>query len=319
MKRDLRYLVSLAMPDPDVAGQRPVVEKDLLHYDILFALRKGRFLDGLVFQGGTALRLCHGAPRFSEDLDFVGGTRFTSDRLAPLSDYLTEYMDRYYGLPVTVRPPVSRTDPDTERTTVARWRLSIVTRPSNAAVPHQRINLEIANVPSHANGAYQLAENYGFLPAGLADTVIQSETREEIMADKLVAFPARLPSHVRWRDIWDIHWLARKNTGMDIDLVRAKIRDYRIKNFTELLEAAVNRLPHLVESAEFANELARFLPGPLATRTIRNGRWREAASNALRERLSDLRQGLGDGHEPMLDDDPSGLPDRFGGPMNDRK
>ncbi len=289
MKRNLQYLVSLAMEDPDVAGQRPVVEKELLHYDILYALQKGRFLDGLVFQGGTALRLCHGAPRFSEDLHFVGGIHFTSGRLASLSDHLTEYMDRHYGLPVKVRPPVLYASPDTERITFARWRLRIVTQPSNAAVPHQRINLEIANVPSHANRAYQLMENYGFLPTGIADTIIQSETKEEILSDKLVAFPTRLPSYVRWRDIWDIHWLNRKNTGMDIDLVRAKVRDYRIEGFAEQLDAAVGCLPDLVQSKRFSDEMERFLPASVATRTIRNERWREAAADALCQQLSELR------------------------------
>jgi predicted nucleotidyltransferase component of viral defense system len=52
---------------------RPVIEKELLHYDILFSLDKEGLLDILTFQGGTSLRLCYGAPRFSEDLDFAGG------------------------------------------------------------------------------------------------------------------------------------------------------------------------------------------------------------------------------------------------------
>ncbi|HET6629122.1 MAG TPA: nucleotidyl transferase AbiEii/AbiGii toxin family protein, partial [Woeseiaceae bacterium] len=46
---------------------RPVVEKELLHYDILFALDTEGLLDPLTFQGGTSLRLCYGAQRFSED------------------------------------------------------------------------------------------------------------------------------------------------------------------------------------------------------------------------------------------------------------
>ncbi len=37
---------------------RPVIEKELLHYDILYALDEARVLDNLVFQGGTSQRLC---------------------------------------------------------------------------------------------------------------------------------------------------------------------------------------------------------------------------------------------------------------------
>lgn len=48
----------------------PVVEKELLHYRILDAMMREGFFSSLVFQGGTSLRLCHGSPRYSEDLDF---------------------------------------------------------------------------------------------------------------------------------------------------------------------------------------------------------------------------------------------------------
>ena len=50
MTHDLAYLVDRAMEDPRLHGRRPVVEKELLHYDILFALERGGFLDRLVFQ-----------------------------------------------------------------------------------------------------------------------------------------------------------------------------------------------------------------------------------------------------------------------------
>lgn len=55
----------------------PVIEKEVLHYHILSAMRESGYLDRVVFQGGTSLRLCHGSPRYSEDLDFVGGDAFT--------------------------------------------------------------------------------------------------------------------------------------------------------------------------------------------------------------------------------------------------
>ena len=55
---------------------RPVIAKELLHYDILFALESENFLDSITFQGGTSLRLCYASPRYSEDLDFAGGWNF---------------------------------------------------------------------------------------------------------------------------------------------------------------------------------------------------------------------------------------------------
>lgn len=64
----------------------PVVEKELLHYRILSAMQDGGFFGPIVFQGGTSLRLCHGSPRYSEDLDFAGGTGFGVDDLRGLGE-----------------------------------------------------------------------------------------------------------------------------------------------------------------------------------------------------------------------------------------
>jgi len=65
----------------------PVIEKELLHYEILRAMEEDGLLGGLVFQGGTCLRLCYGASRYSEDLDFAGGFDFDATGLEALILY----------------------------------------------------------------------------------------------------------------------------------------------------------------------------------------------------------------------------------------
>src|SRR5579863_7994615 len=47
--------------------------KETIHLHLLSALSEAGVLRHVVFQGGTALRLCYGGERFSEDLDFVCG------------------------------------------------------------------------------------------------------------------------------------------------------------------------------------------------------------------------------------------------------
>jgi predicted nucleotidyltransferase component of viral defense system len=54
---------------------RAVVEKELLHHDILLIMRDYDFFADLTFIGGTCLRLCYGGARRSEDLDFTGGAK----------------------------------------------------------------------------------------------------------------------------------------------------------------------------------------------------------------------------------------------------
>ena len=68
-KKDFDTLVENVIKQrSSLAVMRPVVEKEILHYDIFKALSGEGLLDALTFQGGTSLRLCRGANRFSEDL-----------------------------------------------------------------------------------------------------------------------------------------------------------------------------------------------------------------------------------------------------------
>lgn len=90
----------------------PVVEKELLHYRILDAMMREGFFSSLVFQGGTSLRLCHGSPRYSEDLDFAGGTSFDMDTLKGLGSCISDSLSGM-GDDVTVRVK----EPETRR----RW------------------------------------------------------------------------------------------------------------------------------------------------------------------------------------------------------
>ena len=45
--------------------------KEMLQELILYALWRNAFFDRAAFQGGTSLRILHGLPRFSEDMDFI--------------------------------------------------------------------------------------------------------------------------------------------------------------------------------------------------------------------------------------------------------
>jgi hypothetical protein len=45
--------------------------KEIVQEILLFALWRSDFFDIAAFQGGTSLRILHGLPRFSEDIDFI--------------------------------------------------------------------------------------------------------------------------------------------------------------------------------------------------------------------------------------------------------
>lgn len=69
----------------DLASLRPVVEKEILHHDILREMSAAGLLAKLTFIGGTCLRACYGSARLSEDPDFSGGSDFRRGDLAELA------------------------------------------------------------------------------------------------------------------------------------------------------------------------------------------------------------------------------------------
>ena len=181
-------LVERAMSINGRTNMRPVIEKELFHYDILFALDQENLLDQLTFQGGTALRLCYGGLRFSEDLDFTGGKNFANRQLVPIKNCLEKYLGDRYGLTVSVKEPKEFLENDIDGVRVDKWQLSVTTSPERKDLPKQKIKIEVINVPSYSKEPRALLNNYDFLPDGYSDIIVMTESLDEIMADKLIAF-----------------------------------------------------------------------------------------------------------------------------------
>lgn len=261
-------LVERAMSAGGHAQMRPVIEKELLHYDILFALDQAALLDQLTFQGGTALRLCYGSPRFSEDLDFVSGCSPDRHRLQAMKSCVADYLGARYGLEVSVREPRELTaPPQTRRVGVHRWQIRIVTAPERRDVPKQMIKIEVAEVPAYTRVPQLLRRNYDFLPDGYSDLIILAESLDEIVADKLVSL-VDCTSHVRHRDIWDLHWLRQQGAKIDPALIRNKIRDYGATGYRMNAERLVGRLPGIIHGKEFPAQMSRFIPLDVQERTL---------------------------------------------------
>jgi len=126
-----------------LASLRAVVEKELLHHDILREMSSAGLLSGLTFIGGTCLRACYGSSRLSEDLDFTGGYDFTRGSLSELADILVDRLQTKYGLHVEVSEPIRETG------NVDTWKLKVITYPDQAHMPTQRIHIDICAIPSY--------------------------------------------------------------------------------------------------------------------------------------------------------------------------
>ena len=73
LKEQIRQIVEA---NPDYAAVTPVIEKEILHHDIMDVMIKQGAIQTLTFIGGTSLRMCYNSARLSEDLDFNGGHDF---------------------------------------------------------------------------------------------------------------------------------------------------------------------------------------------------------------------------------------------------
>lgn len=240
-----------------------MVVKELLHHDILREMSEAGLLQNLTFMGGTCLRACYGSNRLSEDLDFTGGVDFRREQLMDLGDVLTNHLRTKYDLAVEV------SEPKRQRGNVDTWKLKVTTRPEQSNLPMQRINIDICAIPSYEPKPMMLLNHYG-TDMGTSGLILQAESREEILANKLVALALR-PNRIKNRDLWDITWLRQQTVELPLPLLVKKIADHKQStgDFLELLEKRLNQLKSDDMSRKsFIQEMHRFLPPAVAKGTV---------------------------------------------------
>ncbi len=248
---------------PD-APTRPAILKELLHYDILLALSRSDIHHRLAFQGGTALRLCYGGQRYSEDLDFTCGAHAAEPfDLREVESLLRTHVAARYGLEMELiapKPGAAR-EFGTGQVAVKRW-VFVIMVPGFAAA--QRIHIEICNVPSYEVVPTLLQPRYSFLGDVYADIALRVESLNEILADKVVALIAR--RHTKGRDVWDLRWLTQQGLTPDMLLVKEKLRDYGVSDVHARVADAIARLRVAQTRPTFVAEMARFVRPALGRR-----------------------------------------------------
>jgi predicted nucleotidyltransferase component of viral defense system len=72
-----------------------LIKQEQFEMEVLERLKSGRFLDNLIFTGGTMLRLCYGLNRFSVDLDFWLYKKIDTEKYF---NQLKELLSKYYSV-----------------------------------------------------------------------------------------------------------------------------------------------------------------------------------------------------------------------------
>jgi predicted nucleotidyltransferase component of viral defense system len=262
MKQTFQEILSLAAKEAasEDAPTIPAIAKELLHYDILLAISRSALAKQVVFQGGTALRLCYGGQRYSEDLDFAVGPAGEPFMLSEVEAILKRHMMDRYGVQIRfAAPPDDRVFGGGD-TVVKKWTFIIEIPGLNKT---QKINIEFCNINAYDVDTLLLQPRYSFLPPQYHEIALQVETQNEIFADKVVAVANR--PYLKARDIWDMKFLSQGGHTPDIDLICRKIKDYHVVDIFGKIDISLARLNSQEASEQFVKEMTRFVTPRVAS------------------------------------------------------
>jgi hypothetical protein len=178
--------------DAGYAALRPVIEKEIFHYDILRELNRAGYLKELVFMGGTCLRKCYGSERLSEDLDFAGGFSFKKQDLEGIGALLKKCLYEKYGFSVDV------SDPEKETGNTNTWKIKIITRPERSDFPAQRINIDVCMLPGYDAKPVMLKDCYN-IETGASGLILYAES---LLAEMRRFLPPAVFSDEMTSKIW---------------------------------------------------------------------------------------------------------------------
>jgi len=254
---------------PASAIEEENATKEILQEVALYALWRAKFFDIALFQGGTSLRILHGLPRFSEDLDFMLAKPDPAFEWAP---YLNSLLETFQEFGVASEA-VTRGDMEKrirqaviKDTSVAnQLDLSFADRHPDKKI---KIKLEIDVAPPAHSG-----EAFTFL-----DFPLDHEVRHQDLASnfalKIHALLCR--SFVKGRDWYDFSWYVAKGVYPNLRHLEAALvqfgpwaEDNNLQVDSAWLRTALGSKIASIDWQDAANDVERFL------------RPREAASLSL--------------------------------------
>jgi predicted nucleotidyltransferase component of viral defense system len=206
------------MPAPPRRSQFTANERfefaEWLHVESLAAILSlhswtpGRF----AFQGGTALHLCYGSPRFSEDLDFL---------LLDIKDLegFAQHLSVHLSMAALIRVPGSSIKVTANSHNAERNPMLFEARFQHPQVMTKLVvKLEFFKTPQPLMTPYrtELRQPRGMHSAYVMQIpgLVPTAEASEIVLDKIHAFPHR--AYLKYRDVFDLWWL-RQNELPRID------------------------------------------------------------------------------------------------------
>jgi hypothetical protein len=263
LKQQIRQIVEA---NPDYAAIAPVIEKEILHHDIMDVLIKQGVMQRLTFIGGTSLRMCYSSSRLSEDLDFNGGHDFNPSDFDGLDSEIQTYIQNKYETEVLVNKPTGERQGDT-----VSWKISIVKEANRPDLPRQKMHIDVCAIPSFDIEKRPLINHYNIV-VPTEGILVPVQSLQETLADKFIALAYR-SRRIKPRDIWDIVWIKQRGINLSKTLLDQKLIA-RHKSTDDFKQALSSQLTKLMSDDEvrrdFIMEMSRFIPKQIKERTLDN-------------------------------------------------
>jgi len=263
LKQQIRQIVQ---GNPDYVAVTPVIEKEILHHDIMDVLIKQGVMQRLTFIGGTSLRMCYNSSRLSEDLDFNGGHDFNPSEFEGLDTEIQSYLQNKYETEVWVNKPSGERQGDT-----VSWKISIVKEANRPDLPRQKMHIDVCAIPSFDIEKRPLINHYNIV-VPTEGILVPVQSLQETLADKLIALAYR-SRRLKPRDIWDIVWIKQRGINLSKTLVAQKLiaRHKSTDDFQQALSSQLTKLMCDDEvRKDFNMEMSRFIPKQIKERTLDN-------------------------------------------------
>jgi predicted nucleotidyltransferase component of viral defense system len=217
-----------------------LIKQEKFELEVLDRLNSERFLDKLIFAGGTMLRLCYGLNRYSVDLDFWLRIRVDQDKL-------------YSGLKACLAQDYSIKDSANKFYTLL-FDLKSKDYPRSLKI---EIRKEQKNISTEETIAYSRFSN--------TQVLLKTVSLTDMMQAKIDAFLSRKEI----RDVFDIEFLLKK--GIEMNVPRSKLRKI-LKEINKLNKNDYNvKLASLLDEGQrqyYKNENFKILKSVISEKLI---------------------------------------------------
>lgn len=277
----------IVQANPDYASITPVIEKEILHHDIMSVLMKQGAMHKLTFIGGTALRMCYKSSRLSEDLDFNGGFDFKPTDFNGLEFDIKDFIEKKYETEVWVSKSSAVKQGDT-----VSWKISIEKESNRPDLPRQKLHIDVCAIPSFDVVQKPLLNHYA-IDVPTEGILISVQSREEMLADKMIALAYRA-RRIKPRDVWDIVWMQQRGVSLSTKHIFNKLSARR-KDKDDFIQALSRQVETLLSDPmvknDFYMEMSRFIPSKIKEKTLDNPNYWPYIQSSINEITSEIILG----------------------------